>query len=372
MKILHLSKFYPPDHFGGVETVCRDLCEGFALSNYHNTVLCHTFSKKKFTKNLNGVIIKFCPISFSIGSFHFSFHYLIEYINSYKKFDLVHIHCPNPLAFISLFILPLSQKYILHWHSDIIRQKILYIFFKYIENQIVKNADLVIGATVAHIISSNQYKLFKNKFKVIPYVINFSYLNNYPQLSSTLESYISGKKFIFTLGRHVSYKGMNVLIESIPKVNSDIGIVIGGIGPCYQDNVNLVKKLNLESRVIFTGKLSLNEIIYLYRNCLFFCLPSLTKAEMFGVVQLEAMYFGKPVVSCDIEGSGVSHVNLDGLTGLTTTPNCSDSLAKTINYMIENKNFDVFKKNIKKHFKLFDYQNCLNHYIKAFKILVQS
>lgn len=367
MNILHLSKFYPPDYYGGIETVCKDLCEGLIINNVETSVICHAHVHKEINKLVNGVNVYFCPINFSFFSFHFSVSYILRFYKLVKTVDIVHIHCPNPLAFLSVLFSPFSFKYVLHWHSDVIKQKFLYKFFKFIENIVVNNAEIIIGSTNSHIVSSHQYQNFKNKYKVIPYALNFDFLNAKPKKPNSIPTYFFNKKFVFSLGRHVSYKGFNLLIESALDTKDDFNFIIGGDGPDFSKNENLIQKYNLSNRIFLTGKLSLNEIIYLYKNCKVFCLPSITKAEMFGVVQLEAMYFNKPVISCNIPGSGVPIVNLHNITGLTIKPNCTKSLSNAFNYIFSDDNYLRYSSNIKKHLKNYVYQKCLNSHISLYK-----
>ena len=147
----------------------------------------------------------------------------------------------------------------------------------------------------------------------------------------------SYKSFIFTLGRHVSYKGFETLIHASLKIHEDISIFIGGKGPLTTRYMSLINQLGLTDKVILLGYLSNYELNYLYKNCMCFCLPSITKAEMYGVVQLEAMYHGKAVISTNIVGSGVPLVNIHNYTGIIIDPNCPDSLSSSINLLYNDK-----------------------------------
>jgi glycosyltransferase involved in cell wall biosynthesis len=72
------------------------------------------------------------------------------------------------------------------------------------------------------------------------------------------------------------------------------------------------------------------------RACDVFCLPSVEKSEAFGIVQLEAMRAGRPVVSTRLHGSGIDWVNQDGVSGLTAEPGSPDALAQALNRLIAN------------------------------------
>jgi glycosyltransferase involved in cell wall biosynthesis len=97
----------------------------------------------------------------------------------------------------------------------------------------------------------------------------------------------------------------------------------------------MVEKYHLGNKIFFLGELSDDEVNAYYKACDIFVLPSHLRSEAFGLVQLEAMCCGKPVISTEL-GTGTSFVNIDGKTGITVNPGNSDSLSIAIQYLIDN------------------------------------
>jgi glycosyltransferase involved in cell wall biosynthesis len=121
---------------------------------------------------------------------------------------------------------------------------------------------------------------------------------------------------LFT-GRMVPYKGVDVLLRSLQGVEAVA--VLAGDGPRRGDWMALAAQLGLRGRAKFPGEVSQDELLALYHACDVFVLPSITRAEAFGFVQVEAMVCGKPVVSTRVP-SGVPWVNRHEETGLTVPP----------------------------------------------------
>jgi len=88
----------------------------------------------------------------------------------------------------------------------------------------------------------------------------------------------------------------------------------------------------LKDKVFFLGELPDEEVVHHLQACDLFVLPSIFRSEAFGIVLLEAMACGKPVVSTEL-GTGTSFVNQHGKTGLVVPPNDTKALADAINYL---------------------------------------
>src|SRR5262249_22384124 len=125
-------------------------------------------------------------------------------------------------------------------------------------------------------------------------------------------------------GRHVDYKGVDVLLRALAR--TPLHAVVAGDGPRRAPWEQLARELALNGRVTFTGEVPDDELRRLMRACDALVLPSVTRAEAFGYVQLEAMAAGKPVISTDV-ASGVSWVNQHGRTGLVVKAGDADALA---------------------------------------------
>ncbi|MGN1089018.1 MAG: glycosyltransferase, partial [Huintestinicola sp.] len=172
---------------------------------------------------------------------------------------------------------------------------------------------------------------FRDKCRLVPYGIETEkYLDaeRSPILSSKLS--VQGRKKILFVGRLVYYKGVGVLIDAFSKTeNAELFIV--GTG---SDEESLRKQAeSLGNRVHFMKNLSDTDLKSAFADCDFFVMPSIEKSEAFGIVQLEAMIYGKPVINTDLKTS-VPLVSLDGQTGLTVKAGDADELAAAMEKLI--------------------------------------
>ena len=328
MKILHIGKYYPPS-FGGIEKVNYDIVEGLNAEGIQTDVLCSNHTKGNvFTNDTYKIyrthtlkVIASTPLSYS-------------FINTLKKiqneYDIIHIHLPNPMANLAVFLTRPKAKIILHWHSDIIKQRKLMILYKPLLDWLLRKATSIVVTSPTYVEGSSTLKKYKDKITCIPIGVDGNELTIKRSVFDNLKEIYKDKKIIFTLGRLVYYKGFEYLIEASKSLPDDTIILIAGIGELKDKLQKQIHSYNLEDKVKLLGKIPFEELGAYYQLCDIFCLPSTERSEAFGVVQIEAMAFGKPVISTSIKGSGVDWVNLNNISGIVVPPKDANKLAEAI------------------------------------------
>jgi rhamnosyl/mannosyltransferase len=133
------------------------------------------------------------------------------------------------------------------------------------------------------------------------------------------------------VGRLVYYKGVEVLVRAMARVNADLVLI--GRGPLRTDLEALASSLGIGDRVRFVEPVDDDDLAAWYRAADVFCLPSVARSEAFGLVQLEAHASGTPVVSTQLT-TGVPFVNEDGVSGLTVPPHDVEALAGALDALV--------------------------------------
>lgn len=251
-------------------------------------------------------------------------------LNRKHQFDVVHLHFPDPMSHVASWLLPRKIARVITWHSDILRQKTLLAFYRPFLISAVRKAQAVIVPTPAHISSSEVLAGLGDQLRlhVVPFGFDFSAM--LARNESLRQSAKADQSFtIFALGRHVYYKGFDILIRAVARMDSRVRLVLGGDGPLSPYLKQLSAELAIEQKVHFTGRISDNDLGRYYASCDVFCLPAVARTEAFGIVQVEAMAFGKAVVSTRL-GNGVDYVNRHGDTGLLAEPGDLESLVQCL------------------------------------------
>lgn len=336
-RVVHVSKYYSP-YFGGIESVVADLAEG--SKEFIDDVNVIAIDNEDFQKfeTINGVNVIRSKQNFIFLSQPVSMAYVYEIFKC--DADILHVHLPNPLANFSIFIRSLFRrndlKIILHWHSDIVKQKKVLFFYKPLLNWLLDKCDRVIVTSKVYLDSSEQLVNHKSKCQVIPIGIdNVIDRVDFEKVKSIRERY-ENKKIVFTLGRHIYYKGFEFLIESAKSV-PDTVFLVGGSGPDTEKYKKIISDNQLQDRVLLLGRIPQDMIANYFSAADVFCFPSTEKSEAFGVVQLESMSVGTPVISTNIVGSGVPWVNKDSLSGLVCAPKSSAQLSLALNRILFNE-----------------------------------
>jgi len=137
---------------------------------------------------------------------------------------------------------------------------------------------------------------------------------------------------VLAVGRLVYYKGFEVLIEAMAKVDGRLLLI--GDGPLRAKLEGLAAALGIADRVVFLGALQNRETVPFYHAADVFALPSIARSEAFGIVQIEAMAAGTPVVNTALD-SGVPFVSRHEVTGLTVPPRDPDALSAALNRLLQ-------------------------------------
>lgn len=338
MRVLQFGRFHNEQQNGGVERHQQLLCQGLAAQGLDVVYLVAAAGLAGSDVMVDGYRL------IQAASFGTAFSTALSpaqvfkalALHKEKPFDVLHLHFPNPLAHLASMLFPANVKRVITWHSDIVRQKRLLAMYLPFLQRVTRQADALVAATQAHYSSSTQIPpdIPAHKRRVIPFGLDFGSLALTPHttaLCAELKSQAKHKPVIFALGRHVYYKGFDVLIDAMQHI--DAQLILGGDGPLRQSLQDQVEKLGISSKVTFTGSIPEEDLASYFHACDMFCLPSVEQSEAFGLVQLEAMACAKPVI-CTQLNNGVNVLNVHGETGFAVPVRDSVALAGRINQLI--------------------------------------
>ncbi len=329
MNILQLGKFYPIK--GGVEKVMYNLCSGISAKGISCDMLCTSYEGESVKKNISAYSrLEGTATWLKVAATTISPSMVIRLREICDKYDIIHIHHPDPMAAFALRLSGYKGKVILHWHSDIVKQKQLLRLYKPLQNWLIKRADLIIGTSPVYIKESPFLADVQGKMACLPIGANFEVDKVDTAGVQRVRARYQGKKIVFSMGRLVNYKGYEYLIDAAKYLTDDYVILIGGEGPLGDKLLQQIENEGLTDKVKLLGFLSDAERDLHFAASDIFCLSSIQKTEAFAIVQVEAMACGKPVVATRIPGSGVSWVNKDQISGLNVEPCNSRELADAI------------------------------------------
>ena len=327
-RVLHIGKFYPPER-GGMETHVSALCE--SLSSHCNiSVLVANRGRTTVREWINGVSVVRAGTAFELASAPVCPTMPLLIRRSLP--ELVHLHVPNPGAVLAVIASGYRGPLIVSYHSDVVRQRVLNIAFQPIMDRLLARSAAIVATSPAYIRASPILSRFVDRCCTIPWGIDVSGI-----VCATANAVRAVRArypgpLVLSVGRLVYYKGFEYLIRAMQNVNANLMLV--GSGPLQRKLQQLAADCGVAGRVHFPGKVE--DVAVCYQAADVFVLPSTTPAEAFGIVQLEAMACGKPVVNTDLPTT-VPFVSLHGITGLTVPPRDPSNLAAAINLLLHNK-----------------------------------
>ncbi|MDD7556950.1 glycosyltransferase [Ruminococcus sp.] len=332
LRILQVNKFYPP-HIGGIETVIQQVSQGLKDRAEVSVLVCQP-KGRGVREVCDGVPVTRCSSWRTVASCPVSFSFFREFRRMAKEADVIECHLPFPLADLACLLSRTKKRVVIAWHSDVVKQKKLLALYKPILRAFLRRADAIIVATQGHIDGSAFLPPFRDKCVVIPYGIPTAEYLQAPAAPILTEK-LRGKplrKLLF-VGRLVYYKGVDVLLRAFARTEG-CALFLAGEGVLEPQLRQEAQTLGVADRVFFLGRLTDAQLRAAFRDCDFFVLPSVANSEAFGIVQLEAMVYGKPVINTALP-TGVPLVSIHGETGLTVPPGDETALADAIRTLAE-------------------------------------
>lgn len=343
MKIAQIVCAYPP-YAGGIGNSAKQIFE--ILKDKHEVINFTPDNTKPLWRKGHGAI-------------------LLQLLWRLRKFDYIYLHYPffGTAEIIWLFkSFYFKPKLIIHYHMDVqnlsLTNKILAGPSKLIRTSLLKKADFIITASLDYIKNSqikNFYASNPEKFKEIPFAVDLNKFKpkdiNLPSNNKILEKtknlikqvtnlFIKRDRldliFVGGLDKAHYFKGVDILLTATSLLrHKNWHLKIVGEGDLLSDYQNQVKQLKIEKQVEFLGKLSGDELIKNLQSADALILPSINKNEAFGIVLIEALACGVPVIASDLPG--VRKVFEDKKEGLLFEPKNPVDLNIKLDFLAQNE-----------------------------------
>jgi len=333
VRVLHVFKLYRPSH-GGIVHILEKLARG--LANQVQT--CVLVSRERGLGKLevvDGITVRRTTSLGQLLALPLSPTFPLWFWYYAKRSDVVNYHYPFPLVDLTVFLwFPKQTALVVHWHSEIVAQARIARLLSPMIRRCLQRADRIIVASPEHIKGSPYLARVAEKCTVIPFGADVEEwrsltLDESAKIDDLKQRY---PRLIVAVGRLVPYKGFDVLLRAMRNVNAMLFLI--GSGPLEQMLRKQAADLNITERVIFHGGVDATELKIALHAATLFVLPSVSENEAFGIVQLEAMACGKPIVNTALR-TAVPWVARDKQEALTVPPGDPDALAAALTRLLD-------------------------------------
>jgi len=324
LSVLHIFKVYYPDLFGGTLSVIRDICAGLNDIFAASVLVCSKFGGQRRIV-VNDVAVERVHSFGDVLSLPAAPTYPLRLWRRIAEHDLLALHAPFPLADL-VFALGLgrSRPLVVHWHADIVSHATLRRFVEPLMRRTLRRAEAIIVSDAVLIENTPLLREFANKCHAVPFGVDVSKYDRPDRVNAR-------GRLVLACGRLVPYKGFDVLARAAVGRNFEVWIV--GEGREHERLEQLIKELGIEDRVRLLGSVPDSERVRLMCIADVFAMPSVTNAETFGLVQLEAMAAGRPIVNTSLD-TAVPRVARHGMEAVTVPPGDSEQLGEAIDSLI--------------------------------------
>ncbi len=331
-RVMHLATYAVP-HVGGVEMHMHELCKALSEQldvrevggggpRFRSTqYLIDGFPVTQLATPLTLRSAPICPeIPLTIRA---------------SKADLVHLHMPNPFGAAAYLASGHNGPLISHMA---LRRSATAPHEKAVQAAVQTHPEPGLGGCrdfAQHCPNLQRCcRLFSGRVRVIPYGIDYEPYNRRRESEVAAIRQRYGSKIVLGVGRLIYYKGFQYLLSAMSEVDAKLLIV--GEGPLREELERQVQAEGTNDRVEFHRRENTRSSLSHSTRRVTCSLLSSVRGEAFGIVQLEAMAAGKPVVNTMLD-SGVPFVSRDHESGYTVAPHDSKGLAEAINRLLEDE-----------------------------------
>ncbi len=329
-RVLQLGKFYPP-YMGGIETHLAALC-GELRERFDVQVLACNHAGATTSEVRDGIAVTRLSTPFSITTAPVS-PSLPSAIRRAAP-ELVHLHLPHPAGVLGLLASGYRGPLVLTYHSDIVRQRFMSAVFSPLLDLVLRRAAAIVVTSPNYLATSPVLAAHRARCRVVPYGIALDRFETPDAARVDAVARRYGPRLLLAVGRLVYYKGFEVLVRAMRVV--DGRLVVIGTGPLEARLRALAEAEGVSDRVTLLGEVQNSEVAPFFAAADVFVLPSVARSEAFGIVQLEAMASGTPVVNTALD-SGVPWVSQDGVTGLTVPPGDPRALGVALERLLNDR-----------------------------------
>ena len=328
MRILHVYKDYPPVR-GGIEHHIQILAEEQERRGHDVSVLVSASGGRSGVTIEQGVRIVRARSPLRLRSTPLS-PALPLWMRRLPA-DVTHLHFPFPPGEVAELVAGRARAVVLSYHSDIVRQRVIGGLYRPLLRLVLRRAGRVIVSSPGYAATSSVLARLGRTLDVVPYGIRPEDAARVdPEVRGRLQRRWPGRRILF-VGRLRYYKGLRHLIDAMQTVPADLLVV--GEGPLRRALEQQAEGGAAAERIHFVGDVEPAHLAAYYSAADALVLPSDSRAEAFGIVQLEAMAVGTPVVSTEV-GTGTSWVNRHGETGLVVPAADPPALAAALSRLL--------------------------------------
>ena len=330
MKIVHVFKDYYPPLFAGITGYIADISDAMAKRGHEVEVHVAGVRYSRRDRMPSGVVVhrhreiaRALSMPIAPG--------LVREVRRLNA-DIIHVHLPNPIGELGV-VLNTRTPAVCSFHAQLGRQRVLEPLYAPLRTRLLNQSRRVFvsGEMMA---SVPELAAHREKVEVLPYGVSPRLVGRQRARSRGAVRHPTARPLqLLFVGRLVYYKGIDVLLKA-HSLAPEASLRIVGEGPDRKRLEALSVQLGVANRTQFVGAIPDDELVEAFAGADVFVLPSVSRAEAFGLAMIEAMAHGVPAISTSL-GTGTDWVNLDGISGLVVQPGDARALAGAIELLCD-------------------------------------